>query len=758
MNYAVLVVSVALVAAGPASAAPDKPAPQAAEFFEKNVRPVLAENCYKCHGPKRQEGDVRLDSRAALLKGNDKGAVVVPGEPDKSRLIRAVGYNDDVVMPPTGKLKAEAIEALTAWVKMGAPWPDGDNPAPAPLTVAEARAKHWSFRPVKMPPVPAVKNAAWVQTPVDAFVLANLEKHGVTPAPPADRRTLIRRAYFDLLGLPPAPEEVEAFVKDDSPEAWPKLIDRLLSSPQYGERWGRHWLDVARYADTRGYVFTEERRFPYSYTYRDYVIRAFNDDLPYDRFVLQQLAADRLELGDDRRPLAALGFLTLGRRFLNNQADIIDDRIDVTMRGLQGMTVSCARCHDHKFDPIPQKDYYSLYGVFASSVEPKEPPSLGEPERTPEYLAFEAELKKREDAVKQFKEEHKAELEAKNRKFRDELTALEKKVEEWRVTGPGSPPRAMALEDAPKPVNPVVFKRGNPNNHGDAVPRQYLEVLAGDQRKPFTDGSGRLELAQAIASKDNPLTARVMVNRIWGWHFGAGLVRTPSDFGLRGEPPTHPELLDWLAASFMENGWSVKKLHRVILLSNTYRQSSDADAKRVSADPENRLLARMNRQRLDFEALRDSLLATAGRLDAKMGGPAVEITKAPFSTRRTVYGFIDRQNLPGVFRTFDFASPDATVPQRYQTTVPQQALFLMNSPFVIEQAKAFAARPDVAKLTEPEERIDRMHRLAYGRPAEAEEIALAKKFLAAAKATDQLTPWEQYAQVLLLANEFAFVD
>jgi mono/diheme cytochrome c family protein len=757
MKYAVLVVSAVLLA-GPASAAPDKPDPRAVEFFEKSVRPVLAENCFKCHGPKRHEGDLRLDSRAALLKGNDKGAVVVPGEPDKSRLIRAVGYDGDIVMPPVGKLKPEAIEALTAWVKMGAPWPAGDNTAPTPLTVAEVRAKHWSFRPVKMPAVPDVKNAAWVKTPVDAFVLVNLEKNNVAPAPPADKRTLIRRAYFDLLGLPPSPEDVEAFVKDDSPDAWPKLIDKLLSLPQYGERWGRHWLDVARYADTRGYVFTEERRFPYSYTYRDYVIKAFNDDLPYDQFVLQQLAADRLQLGDNRRPLAALGFLTLGRRFLNNQADIIDDRIDVTMRGLQAMTVGCARCHDHKFDPIPTKDYYSLYGVFASSVEPKEMPSLGEPERTPEYLAFEAELNKRLDAVKKFKEEHQAELDAKNRKFREELKALESKVEAWRVTGPGSPPRAMALEDSPKSVNPVVFKRGNPNNRGDPVPRQYLEVLAGEHRKPFTDGSGRLELAQAIASRDNPLTARVMANRVWLWHFGAGLVRTPSDFGLRGEPPTHPELLDWLAATFVDSGWSVKKLHRVILLSNTYQQSSDADAKCVAADPENRLLARANRQRLDFEALRDALLATAGRLDAKMGGPAVEITKAPFPTRRTVYGFIDRQNLPGVFRTFDFASPDATVPQRYQTTVPQQALFLMNSPFVIEQSKAFAARPDVSKLATLEERIDRMHRLAYGRPGDADEVALAKKFLASAKATDKLTVWEQYAQVLLLANEFAFVD
>jgi Protein of unknown function (DUF1553)/Protein of unknown function (DUF1549)/Planctomycete cytochrome C len=760
MKYAVIILSAILLIAQPASAAPEKPSPQDIEFFEKNVRPVLVENCFKCHGPKRREGELRLDSRAALLKGGDKGPVIVPGEPEKSRLIKAISYNDEVQMPPTAKLKPEVIEALTAWVKMGAPWPDSDNTplAPKALTVAEVRAKHWSFQLVKLPPLPPVKNAAWVKTPIDAFVLANLEKHNVTPAPTADKYTLIRRAYFDLLGLPPSPEEVEAFVNDPSAEAWPKVIDKLLASPRYGERWGRHWLDVARYADTRGYVFTEERRFPYSYTYRDYVIKAFNDDLPYDQFVLQQLAADRLPLGDDKHSLAALGYLTLGRRFLNNQHDIIDDRIDVTMRGLQGMTAGCARCHDHKFDPIPSKDYYSLYGVFASSVEPKELPPLGEPEPTPAYLAFAAELKKRQDAVAKFREEHKDELAAKNRKFRDQLTALQKKVEEWNVTGAGSPPRAMALVDAPTPVNPVVFKRGNPNNRGDAVPRQYLEVLAGDQRKPFTQGSGRLELAQAIASKDNPLTARVLVNRVWGWHFGAGLVRTPSDFGLRGEPPTHPELLDWLAATFMDNGWSIKQLHRVIMLSNTYRQSSDVDEQRRNADPENRLLTHMNRQRLEFEPLRDALLATAGRLDQTMGGPAVEITKAPFATRRTVYGFIDRQNLPGVFRTFDLASPDATVPQRYQTTVPQQALFLMNSPFVIEQAKAFANRPDVVKLTKVEERVERMVRLAYGRAPDKDELALAKKFLGATASQSKLTPWEEYAQVLLLANEFAFVD
>jgi hypothetical protein len=742
---------------------PASPDPKAIEFFEKQVRPLLADNCLSCHGPMKQRGGLRLDSRAGMMKGSDSGPVVVPGEPDKSLLIQAVRQQDNVKMPPKGKLSDQAIDTLTAWVKMGAPWPDlaRVNPPPTAPTVEEVRKRHWAFQPVKEAPAPAVKKPEWVKNPVDAFVLAALEAKGLAPSAAADRRTLIRRVTLDLIGLPPTPEEITAFENDTSADAYARVIDRLLASPQYGERWGRHWLDVARYADTKGYVFTEERRFPYAYTYRDYVIRSFNEDMPYDRFVVEQLAADQLPLGEDRRPLAAMGYLTLGRRFLNNVHDVIDDRIDVTMRGLQGLTVTCARCHDHKFDPIPQKDYYSLYGVFASSVEPKDLPLLGEPERTPAYEMFERELKKREEVVTAFREAHKEELSAKNRKFRDELTALQKKVDEWKVTGPGSPPRAMVLQDAPAPTEPRLFLRGNPNNRGDAVPRQFLQVLAGDKRRPFAQGSGRLELAKAIADRDNPLTARVLVNRVWLHHFGQGLVRTPSDFGLRGDPPTHPELLDHLAHTFMAEGWSVKKLHRLILLSNAYQQGSDDNARAAAADPDNRLLWHMNRNRLDFEALRDSLLAVTGRLDRTPGGPAVDLTKAPYPARRTVYGFIDRQNLPGLFRTFDFASPDTTSPQRYNTTVPQQALFLMNNPFVQEQARAFAARPDVASLTDDEARIQRMHWLAYGRPADTEEVALGKKFVAAAAAKKQkadLGAWEQYAQVLLLANEFAFVD
>jgi mono/diheme cytochrome c family protein len=746
---------------GPASAAP--PSAEGVEYFEKNVRPLLVQHCQSCHGPQKQHGGFRIDTKADFLKGGDNGPVVVPGEPEKSPLIHAVRQDGTVKkMPPKSTLEAPAVAILTEWVKQGSPWPDG-GPAAVARTVAEVREQHWSFRPVRKPAVPGVQDAAAVRTPVDAFILAELEKKGLRLSAAVDPRTLLRRVTFDLTGLPPTPEEVEAFLADRSADGYEKVVDRLLASPAYGERWGRHWLDVARYADTKGYVFTEERRFPYSYTYRDWVIRAFNEDLPYNQFVQQQLAADLLPHGDDNRSLAALGYLTLGRRFLNNNADIIDDRIDVVCRGLQGLTVSCARCHDHKFDPIPQKDYYSLYGIFDSCQEPAELPLFGQPEQTAAYQAFEKELTKRQEAVAKYREEHQAELKAKNRKFQDELKALEKKVEEWKVTAEGAPPRAMVLVDRPQPHNPYVFLRGNPGNHGPNVPRQYLEVVSRD-RKPFTKGSGRLELAQAIASADNPLTARVLVNRVWLHHFGAGLVRTPSDFGLRGEPPTHPQLLDWLAATFVENGWSIKELHRTLVLSSGYRQSSVDRPEAAALDPENRLLWRMNRRRLEFEALRDSLLAVAGRLDTRMGGKGEEIAAPPFGKRRTVYGFIDRQNLPGLFRAFDLASPDSTSPQRFTTTVPQQALFLMNSPFPAEQARALVARPDVVAAKTDEERIDRLHRLTFGRPADPAEVKLGLEFLQAAQASQgkkekgQLNAWEQYGQVLLLSNEFAFVD
>jgi hypothetical protein len=753
-----------LLGLAPAVAAqPAEDKSQLNEFFEKKIRPVLADNCHKCHGPKKQSGELRFDRRDTMLRGNDDGPVIVPGQPAKSRLLQAIRHQGEHKMPPDAKLPAPVVEDFAVWIKHGAYWPE-EKAVTVPAGPDDRQ--HWAFQRVKKPGVPAIKQSDWPVNPIDFFVLGRLEARGLTPNRAADRRTLLRRLKIDLLGLPPTYDEMATFAADPDPDAYAKLVDRYLASPAYGERWARHWLDVARYADTKGYVFEEERKFPYAYTYRDYVVKAFNDDLPYDQFILEQLAADRL-VAAGKAPAAAqaaMGFLTLGRRFLNNVHDIIDDRIDVVARGLLGLTVGCARCHDHKYDPIPQKDYYSLYGVFASSIEPKDLPLVAEPQPTPEYEAFQARLKELEATVAEFREKNKKELDAKNRLFRDKLVALQKKVDAHKANAAGAPPRAMILADRPAPVEPRVFLRGNPNNPGPKVPRQFLEVLAGDKRQPFKDGSGRLELARAIASADNPLTARVIVNRLWLHHFGTGLVTAPSNFGVRTEPPSNPELLDWLAARFVEDGWSLKKLHKLMVLSRTYRASSAANAQAVSTDPDNRLFARANRRRLDFEAMRDALLAAGGNLDVKVGGPPVDILARPFATRRTLYGFIDRQNLPGLFRTFDFASPDASSPQRYQTTVPQQALFLLNSPFVSLQARALTRRPELADITDPAAKVRGLYRIVYARDAEEEEVRTGLQFVTTtakmplASASVALTPWERYAQVLLLANEFAFVD
>ena len=887
--------------------APATASPQALEFFETRVRPVLAAHCYACHGEKVQQAGLRLDTRAGLLKGTDTGKkVVAPGDPDASLLIQAVRYAGAVKMPPAGRLPDAVVQVLTDWVRTGAAFPEPRGEAGK----TREQKPHWAFQPVRRPQLPVVRNPAWVRNPIDAFVLARLEAKGLKPAPEADRRTLIRRLTYDLTGLPATAEEIEAFVRDTTRDAYTKVVDRVLASPTYGERWGRQWLDVARFADTKGYVFTEDRNYTYAYTYRDWVIRSLNEDLPYDQFIIQQLAADQLPSEGDRRSLAAMGFLTLGRRFLNSQPDIIDDRMDVTIRGFQALTVGCARCHDHKFDPIPIKDYYSLYGVFASSTEPRDLPLLGEAEQTAAYRTFQEQLKtlraehdryldaRHSEAVKRARESiavslmaarevdrgaelrdvaqrrelpfglvarwrtflmetrrthhpvmaawHKlaalsdAEFAAKgpelvarlaanadpdarlhpaiaamlggpapttlaevaeryakvlsgsspdqqirnaltsiggplniprdqaeqllNRAERDRLRNLKMKADAFEASSPAAPPRAMVLNDSREPFRARVFLRGNPNNPGDEVPRQFLSVVAGPSRTPFEKGSGRLELAQAIASRENPLTSRVMVNRVWLGHFGRGLVTTPSDFGVRSDPPSHPELLDWLAEAFSASSpprppgtagvppagggtspvaraasnagphalnWSLKALHRLIVTSATYRQSSQASPQAVALDPDNRLLSRMNRRRLDFEGMRDALLAASGELDRTIGGRCVDVVKAD-NNRRSVYASIDRQNLPGLFRVFDFASPDTHSPQRYETTVPQQALFLMNSPFIIRQARALVARPEIARQTSERAKIEQLYRHAYARPPSVEEINLGMRFLRAA--------------------------
>ncbi|MGV3719794.1 MAG: PSD1 and planctomycete cytochrome C domain-containing protein [Actinomycetota bacterium] len=731
-------------AAAPAPPKPAAPAPisrEAEEFFEKRVRPVLVENCFSCHGTKSQFAGLRVDSLAAMLKGTDLGkTALVPGDPAKSPLIQVLSHTGGVKMPPQGKLPAADIEALTAWVKMGAPWP-GAGAAAAPA--AADPLKHWSFQPIRKARIPSVKAKAWVKNPIDSFVLAKLEAKGLQPAKAADRRSLIRRVTFDLTGLPPTTREISDFVADTAPNAWEKVVDRLLASPHYGERWGRKWLDVARYSDTLGYlVQPSERRYPYAYTYRDYVIRAFNEDKPYNQFVKEQLAADQLEL-KDRRDLAALGFLTVGSHFLNSRQEIIDDRIDVVTRGFQAMTVQCARCHDHKYDPIPTADYYSLYAVFDAANEPGELPKIGEAPDPKSAQAFEREYSELQKKIADMRAEKK------------DVGALERQAKALLITHAGSPPRAMVLADNPNPGKQRIFLRGNPGTPGDEVPRQYLRAVEGPDRKPFTKGSGRLELAETLVAADNPLTSRVLVNRLWMGHFGRGLVATPSDFGLRGEAPTHPELLDWLATVFMSTrqsgngstdrtnidplspslidphgcGWSLKKLHRLMLLSNTYQQSSEGSAATVKADPENRLVGRFNRQRLDFEELRDAMLAVSGELDATLYGRSVNVVEDLKATRRTVYAFIDRQDLPTLLRTFDYPDANAHAGQRFSTIVPQQSLFLMNNAFVHDRARGLLARPGIGTQKTGEEKIRQLYRVIFGRSPAPEEVTLGLSFL-----------------------------
>ncbi|WP_050769343.1 PSD1 and planctomycete cytochrome C domain-containing protein [Blastopirellula marina] len=665
-----LFVSAAAQAEEPAAEA--KFSPEQIQFFEAKVAPLLTKHCSECHSAesRKLEGGLILDNRASILAGGDSGAAVEPGNVEDSLFIQAVRYGEfSYQMPPKAKLADEEIAIFEKWVADGMADPRGGE---AITYVEKDPRDFWSFKDPQRHDPPQVKQADWPQGRVDHFILAKQEEQGLSPSPPAAPTTLVRRLYFDLTGLPPTKEQIDAFAADSSPEAIEKLVDQLLASPHFGERWARHWLDVARYADTKGYVFQEDRAYPGAYKYRDWVVTSLNEDLPFDQFVAQQLAADRLPEGE--RHLEALGYLTLGRRFLNNKHDILDDRIDVVARGFLGLTVACARCHDHKFDPISQADYYSMYGVLG-----------GTKEETPE----------------------------------------------------GMPP---ILHDE-KPHDVRIFKRGQAGNRGDIAKRQFLSVLTDkDKPLPLTDGSGRLQLAQAITARDNPLTARVFVNRVWGHLFGEGLVTTPSDFGAQGEKPSHPQLLDDLAVEFMEDGWSVKRLIRRLLLTATYQQASADRADCRAIDPTNIYLWRMNRRRLDFEASRDSLLVATGSLDETLGGPAVDITANPSPPRRTIYGQVDRQNLPGMFRTFDFAGPDAHCPIRPETTVPQQALFMLNSSFIMNQADKLAR--DSAPQADPQQRVKQLYQRALGRDPSEAELKLAIQFVTSAPSDPApATPW-----------------
>ena len=786
------------------------------DFFENKVRPVLADKCYKCHSTvsEKVKGGLLLDSREGWQKGGDDGQVIVPGNPDASSFIKAIRYTDaDLQMPKDKKLPDDQIADLEAWVKMGAP--DPRSATADQKKWSDNKTNHWAWQPVKNEAIPNVSNSEWCQTPVDNFILAKLDANGLKPNPPTDKRTLIRRATFDLIGLPPTPEEVQDFVNDNSPDAYAKVVDRLLASPHYGERWGRHWLDVARYSDTKGQPKRniEDNANPFAWTYRDYVIRSFNENKPYNIFILEQLADDRLLQMKtwDHNPtnLAALGFLTVGDHFMGMQNDVINDRIDVVCKGFLALTVTCARCHDHKFDPIPQKDYYSMRGIFDSSIEPKIEPVIGKVASTPEYLDY---YRQREQLAKN-QEALQASIpllrKAKNfegiKKTQKEMRETEHAISELELTNDAAPMRAMVLEDPVKGHDSPVFIRGEAGNKGEIAPRRFLQVLSGPVRPVYTDGSGRLDLAMAIANKNNPLTARVMINRIWEYHFGEGFVPTPDDFGMMSEPPSHPELLDYLAMNFMTNGWNIKKIHRLIMLSSVYQESSLNNPRYAQTDPGNRLLWRANIRRLEYEPLRDSLLAIGGTLDTSLYGRPVDMRLHADSTRRTIYDYVDRANIPDVMVNFDFATPDMVTGIRHVTTVPQQALFLMNSPLVINLARRLVAMPEFKENDDDTARLTFLYERIYQRPPTPEEIDLGMEFVnqtpiredvADLQASDDnqnldtkkdkkkqgkgngqgkfagrkgfvaggnkmrapLTSWEEYAQALLQANETSFVN
>ncbi len=917
-------------AAANAGGAATAATPAQIEFFEKSVRPLLEEHCVECHSAAKgkTKGGLALDNAAAVRKGGDTGPVLVPGAPDKSLLVKAVTYTDpDLKMPPDNKrMPAEQVAILHEWVRSGA-----YDPRAGKVTGAdpEAAKKHWAFQPVQKTSPPKVRDAKWAHTDTDRFVLAALEAKGVAPSPEADRRTLLKRLSYDLQGLPPTEAERLAFEKDTAPDAYEKVVDRMLASPRFGERWGRHWLDVARYSDTKGLPapINADRRFHFAYSYRDYVIQAFNTDKPFNQFIVEQLAADLLP--EPRKPetLAALGYLTVGRCFQNSIHDIIDDRIDVVTRGLVGLTVSCARCHDHKYDPIPTADYYSLHGVFMSTEEPKERPVISVPKETPEYEKYmekraallqkkenaaEGESKKANDellkkiplylvAAKELKLESESqtfdsqagqrnllglvlgrwirllkepslepvfgawnaladlpadafeaqsaallqrwkaqppagwnaavlaalsekplhtlaeasqvygrlcaevrtELEkrapgdatppadalqellrtkvfqaggagqlskpevekAYSRKVFEARTKVQDELDVLDSTDLSAPDRAMVLYDKPQPVQPIVFVRGNPGNRGASVPRQFLSIVEGPDRKPFKQGSGRLEMACAIASPTNPLTARVAVNRIWLHVFGKGLVETPNDFGVRTPAPAIPGVLDALATRFVESGWSTKAIVRELVVSSAYRQSSEVRHEALALDPNNDLVHAMRKRRLDFESLRDTLLQTAGALDETRGGRPVELTKEPFSGRRSVYGYIDRQDLPSLFRIFDFANPDISTGQRFETTVPQQALFLMNNAFLKKLSESTAKLPAVVAAAPGEARVKALFLEVLKRLPQPEEVQAALAMVQAfasqpekAEKANAEKPWAALSQVLLLTNELAFVD
>lgn len=885
-------------------------------FFEKKIRPVLVEHCYRCHASEaakagKLKGGLQLDTREGIRTGGESGPAVVPGKPAKSLLLAALRH-ETVMMPPSGKLPDSVIADFAAWIERGAQDPrDGKSVVQMEKLDWQKAREFWAFQPPKVHAAPQVKNTVWPRKEMDHFVLAELEKRGLEPVRAATKREWIRRATFDLIGLPPTPEEIEAFEKDESPEAHAKVVDRLLESPHHGERWGRYWLDLARYTDDLGGTVGPVLA-PTAFRYRDWVVQAFNRDMPYDRFVRLQLAGDLIAepVKDYAERLGGLGFQGLGQRFSGNAvgmvkkkiADELDDRVDTVTRALLGLTVSCARCHDHKFDPIPTSDYYSLAAAYngarlSDEIELASPTAvaaesqrkkdvadlqskmdkltvdegrrLGRKElaRLDEYLLAawklrvlaerkqpadaeavaraanldsvflirwtkalanpkgiplleawhaaalkvsatvamngpveppenlrEASAKAKsqaDDALRALSESEgaktklpptaetflKAHLSNDGAAFqlrgkeavpylspadRAQYDEWDAKLQRLQVSAPAAFAKAPAVIGGGQPMQ--INVRGNADVLGPVAAPGFLTILRRDSNASATSLS-RLDLANAIVDRNNPLTARVYVNRVWHYHFGRGIVGTTSNFGQLGDRPTHPELLDSLAVRFMDHGWSTKWLHREIMLSAAYGLSSAPDSKNLAEDADNHYLWRMSPRRLDFEAWRDSMLAVAGKLDPQVGGPPyldpqgkVQLhPEDPANRRRTIYGFISRFKPNPTLTLFDFPEPNVTSDQRTATTIPQQQLFALNSPFVLAMARSFVERLEASEKSE-ERRLLLAWQLAFGRLPTERENVVAREFLGEASASNEkLGPWERLCHSLLTTNEFAFV-
>ena len=739
------------------------------EFFETQVRPILVAHCYECHSAKAgtKNGSLILETVEGIAAGGSRGAMFAKDSPDNGLLFRVLDYHDsELQMPPESKLPDKALAVLLKWIRDGAAIPEY-KAAPRPTTHQidfAAGRQFWSFQPLAHADLPDQDNP-WIRRPIDTFVLAELKAHSLAPSPDADRATLLRRLTFDVTGLPPTPEELDAFNADESPDANEQVVDRLLASPQYGERWARMWLDLARYTD-----FTPDWQSPTDrgWMYRDWVVRAMNENLPYDQFIKLQLAADLIP-NTAPEDFAALGFLGLSPTYWKELklapaviqqivADEWDERVDAVSRTVLGLTVSCARCHDHKFDPISTEDYYGLAGVFASSQLDERPLRPGD--EVPVIRQARRDISELEAQLKKLPDQTSAEAETIRKSIADMRQRTPNVDQPWShvlreasvyVMPDGEDSTRLEYRESEARDLPV-FQRGNPSNPGSIVPRRYLTVLQPEPATQFTNGSGRAELAETMFTNSAGLVARVLVNRIWDQHIGAGLVGTPSDFGAQGDRPTHPALLEYLAAEFVAHGWNLKWLHREILLSATYRQSSGYRSEADAIDPSNRLLWRMNRRRLDIEMWRDATLAATGKLDLSLGGPSQPVDDLN-NVRRTIYAKVEREEMNNVLRMHDFPEASSHSPRREHTTTPLQQLFVLNSPWMEQQTEDLWLR--LKPIESADERIAQCYRLLFARSVTGQELEIAIEFLAD---DDSEKKCKDYLQALLGLNEFHFVD